>query len=43
MALSRRILEGGEEAAADYVTGSVERDGLYQAFETLGLLSSGEN
>ena len=36
---------GGPEvrAAADYVTGSVERDGLYQAFETLGLLSSGEN
>lgn len=31
---------GGPEikAAADYVTGSVEQDGLYQAFQMLGLL-----
>ena len=31
---------GGEEikAVADYVTGDVDRDGLYQAFEKLGLL-----
>ena len=34
---------GGPEvkAAADYVTGSVEQDGLYQAFRTLGLLGAG--
>ena len=33
---------GGEEikAAADYVTGDVDRDGLYQAFEKLGLLKA---
>ena len=31
---------GGEEAkaAADYVTGDVDRDGLYQAFQHLGLI-----
>ena len=34
---------GGPEvkAAADYVTGSVEQDGLYQAFQALGLLGEG--
>lgn len=33
---------GGPEAkaAADFVTGDVEQDGLYQAFETLGLLGT---
>ena len=33
---------GGEEikAAADYVTGDVDKDGLYQAFEKLGLLKA---
>ena len=33
---------GGPEvrAAADYVAGSVEQDGLYQAFAALGLLSN---
>ena len=33
---------GGPEikAAADYVTGDVDKDGLYQAFEKLGLLKS---
>ena len=31
---------GGSLSAADFVTGDVEQDGLYQAFETLGLLGT---
>lgn len=40
-ALGVAMGSGGPEirAAADYVTGGVEEDGLYQAFEKLGLLT----